>query len=243
MNGVGPLPAWRQHDAPDRQGMTENLYVQGHLAYWDELRRRNPGLSIDSCASGGRRNDLETLRRSVPLWRSDYAYEPSPMQGFSYGMAFWIPFFGTGVNSVDAYVFRSQMTPAVGIGLDLRATPGSYEQFGRLLNQWREVAPYYYGDFYPLTPYTTEDTEWMAWQFHHEAQGGGMVQVFRRPKCPYEQARFRLQGLKPEATYILRSIDTGIVNRFNGRELLNRGLLVSTATAPDSLLYSYTEVR
>lgn len=26
---------------------------------------------IDSCASGGRRNDLETLRRAVPLLRSD----------------------------------------------------------------------------------------------------------------------------------------------------------------------------
>jgi alpha-galactosidase len=33
----------------------------------------NPQLRIDSCASGGRRNDLETMRRAVPLWRSDYA--------------------------------------------------------------------------------------------------------------------------------------------------------------------------
>ena len=50
---------------PDRQGITENLYVQGHLAFWDEFRRRNPYLRIDSCASGGRRNDLETIRRAV----------------------------------------------------------------------------------------------------------------------------------------------------------------------------------
>jgi alpha-galactosidase len=66
MNGGGPLPAWRNHDGPDRQGITENLYVQGHLQLWDELRRRNPGLRIDSCASGGRRNDLETMRRDGP---------------------------------------------------------------------------------------------------------------------------------------------------------------------------------
>ena len=33
MNGSGPLPAWRKHDAADRQGITENLYVQGHLAF------------------------------------------------------------------------------------------------------------------------------------------------------------------------------------------------------------------
>ena len=58
MNGEGPLPAWQRYDGPDRQGITENLYIQGHLSFWDELRRRNPGLHIDSCASGGRRNDL-----------------------------------------------------------------------------------------------------------------------------------------------------------------------------------------
>ena len=46
MNGGGPLPAWRRNNAPDRQGMTENLYVQGHLAFWDTLRRRHPGLRI-----------------------------------------------------------------------------------------------------------------------------------------------------------------------------------------------------
>ena len=74
MNGGGPLPAWRNHDGPDRQGITENLYVQGHLQLWDELRRRNPGLRIDSCASGGRRNDLETMRRAVPLLRSDFQF-------------------------------------------------------------------------------------------------------------------------------------------------------------------------
>jgi len=52
--------------------MTENLYVQGYLAYWDGLLQQHPGMLIDSCASGGRRNDLETLRRAVPLLRSDY---------------------------------------------------------------------------------------------------------------------------------------------------------------------------
>jgi hypothetical protein len=56
----------------DRQGMTDNLHVQGYLAYWDALRRRRPNLVIDSCASGGRRNDLETMRRAVPLHPTDY---------------------------------------------------------------------------------------------------------------------------------------------------------------------------
>jgi alpha-galactosidase len=39
---------------------------------------------INTCASGGRRNDLETLRRSVPLLRSDYILEPVSQQKVVY---------------------------------------------------------------------------------------------------------------------------------------------------------------
>ena len=60
-----PLGFWRGNDPPDRQGITEIRHVEGLLAYWDELRRRHPEMPIDTCASGGRRNDLETLRRAV----------------------------------------------------------------------------------------------------------------------------------------------------------------------------------
>ena len=100
---INPLLYWKENDAPDRQGITENLYVQGYLAYWDELRRRHPGMLIDSCASGGRRNDLETLRRGMPLGnRSDF-FTPSDgdlnyasgNQGQTYGLSSWVPFQGT----------------------------------------------------------------------------------------------------------------------------------------------------
>jgi len=121
MNSAGPLPAWRRNDAEDRQGITENLYVQGHLAFWDELRRRNPGLRIDSCASGGRRNDLETMRRAVPLLRSDFQFPNMKgvvegNQGHTYGLSFWLPFQGTGTYSYDAYSFRSFYLPSFGMG-------------------------------------------------------------------------------------------------------------------------------
>ena len=67
-----PLPCWRAADAPDRQGMTEIRHIEGLYEFWDELLRRQPGLVIDNCASGGRRIDLETISRSIPLWRSDW---------------------------------------------------------------------------------------------------------------------------------------------------------------------------
>ncbi|MGI6692182.1 MAG: hypothetical protein ACOX63_15265 [Christensenellales bacterium] len=37
------LRYWRENEASDRQGINENMYVQGYLRYWDALLERNPG--------------------------------------------------------------------------------------------------------------------------------------------------------------------------------------------------------
>ena len=68
-----PAPAWAAKDAKyeGRTGMSENQYVQGYLALWDALIEKY-GMFIDSCASGGGRNDLETMKRGVPLHYSDH---------------------------------------------------------------------------------------------------------------------------------------------------------------------------
>ena len=74
--------------------MNENLHVQGYLQYWDDLLARNPGLWIDSCASGGRRNDLETMRRSVPLHYTDFGYGDHPVKlSFHHVLFEWLPYF------------------------------------------------------------------------------------------------------------------------------------------------------
>ncbi|MBI3920408.1 MAG: alpha-galactosidase, partial [Armatimonadetes bacterium] len=88
---IAPLEFWRHADAPDRQGLTEIRWVEGLYAFWDELLRRFPHLMIDNCASGGRRIDLETLSRSVPLWRTDYPGDPLGKQCHTYGIAAWVP--------------------------------------------------------------------------------------------------------------------------------------------------------
>ncbi|MEN6338101.1 MAG: alpha-galactosidase, partial [Phycisphaerales bacterium] len=109
---MDPLNNWRSADAADRQGITEIKHVTGYLAYWDELIRRHPGLLIDSCASGGRRNDIETMRRAVPLWRSDYAYEATGHQCMTYGLSLWLPYHGTGtVATRNASYYGSGRTP------------------------------------------------------------------------------------------------------------------------------------
>ena len=39
---MDPLPYWNAADVGGRSGMTQVKHVMGHLAFWDELRRRHP---------------------------------------------------------------------------------------------------------------------------------------------------------------------------------------------------------
>ncbi|HRY47373.1 MAG TPA: alpha-galactosidase, partial [Candidatus Paceibacterota bacterium] len=254
---MDPLDFWRRNDAPDRQGITEIKHVTGYLAFWDELRRRHPNLLIDSCASGGRRNDLETLRRAVPLWRSDYAYETTGHQCMTYGLSFWVPYHGTGTvaarnasyygsgkSPVEPYAFWSNVTPSLGFGVDMRVPDLDYDALRRLVKQWRQVIPCYSGDFYPLTRWTRDNAVWMAWQFHVADSGGGIVQVFRRENSPYESACFRLQGLESNVQYAVYPVDMpGAKQEHSGRELLEDGLRVSIPNRPDAAVLVYERLQ
>lgn len=237
---IDPLDYWRSHDAPDRMGITENRYVAGYLAYWDALRERFPSLLIDSCASGGHRNDLETLRRSVPLLRSDYIFEPTGQQGHTYGLAPWFPYYGTGVRHTDAYGFRSVMCPGMIPCWDLRDRNLPYDELRRLTSQWDALAPNFFGDFYPLTPYSLDAHDWMAWQFDRPDVGEGMVQAFRREGSPYEVARFNLCGLEESATYIVTNQDLPEEPyEVSGGALMKQGLKIALETQPSAALISY----
>jgi alpha-galactosidase len=241
---MDPLKYWRANDAPDRQGITEIRHVTGYLAYWDELRRRHPDMLIDTCASGGRRDDLETLRRAVPLWRSDYAIDDPPaMQDLTYGLAAWVPYFGTDVRSSNPYSFRSAMTIAPTMQTDPRSRTIDYPALDRLGLQWRQIAPYYYGDYYPLTPYSTEEAAWMAWQFNRPESRDGMVQAFRRSESPMESARFKLRGLDPSAEYSVRNIDAPGETIFSGRELEEQGLPVVIKKEASAVVITYEKVK
>ncbi len=238
---MDPLSYWRANDAEDRQGITEIGHVTGYLAYWDELRRRHPDMLIDSCASGGRRNDLETLRRAVPLLRSDYIMEPIGNQGHTYGISFWIPYHGTGSGSraIDPYLLRSVMCSHFTACFDVRRKDLDYEMIRRVLGQWRKFAPCFLGDYYPLTDYSVARDSWIAWQFDRPDLGAGMVQAFRREESPYEVLRVKLRGLDPKARYVVTDLDRRQPVEMTGRQLAEAGLAVAVEQQPGSAVIAY----
>jgi len=245
MNGGGPLPAWRKNDAPDRQGITENLYVQGHLALWDELRRRNPGLRIDSCASGGRRNDLETMRRAVPLLRSDFQFPDMKgvvegNQGHTYGLSSWLPLQGTGCYLADAYALRSFYLPAFGtVGF----TPETAAMHRKAYAECTRIAPLMLADYYPLTPYSLQADQWIAWQFNRPERGDGVVQAFRRSQCAGATMSFRLSGLYPKARYEVTNFDGAGSAIISGKKLMEEGLAVEIKSKPGAAIVSYRAAK
>lgn len=253
---INPLGYWRAADAPDRQGITEIRHVTGLLAYWDELRRRHPDMLIDECASGGRRNDLEMMRRAVPMWRSDKTMEPCGQQSMTYGISMWIPFFGTGTvawgdaayfitgkSPVESYGFWSTACPSLNLLFDVRERGLDYAAIRELVSQWREVMPYYYGDFYPLTKGGREKDDWIAWQFDRPEQGDGVVQVFRRSESIYEAARLRLRGLDPMSTYRITRHDRQAQMECSGRELVESGLQAVLDQRPAAAVFRYQRVH
>jgi len=153
---IEPLEFWRRNDAPDRQGITEIRYIEGVYALWDELRARHPGLIIDLCASGGRRNDLEALMRGIPLWHSDmqcFGPNPGAEQLQNGGLFRWIPFHGTAAFDYEpSYRFRSAMTtgnifvsPAPDIVMQrFRQKEAAYfEANGITLTPWHFAGPFH----------------------------------------------------------------------------------------------------
>lgn len=245
---IDPLPFWRAADEPDRQGMTEIRYVEGHYAMWDELRRRHPGLLIDNCASGGRRIDLETCMRSMPLWQSDTACVPGHVewnQAQTCGLGLYIPFHEACGWSSEAYDFRSA------------AAAGGITQFGFLddgfdldaakaaVAEARENQKYWYGDFYPLTPCSTRADEFVAWQMHRADLGAGLVLAFRRTECNVLGVSVGLGGLDPDATYRVEFIDEArraTVKTMRGRDMATDFPLLIPARRA-SLLVRYRQVR
>lgn len=239
---IAPLQYWRKTDSPDRQGITENKYVVGYLAYWDELLKRHPNMLIDSCASGGRRNDLETMRRAVPLLRSDYIFEPVGNQGHTYGIASWIPLFGTGVRDDDPYRSRSTICPFINSCFEMRPKEADYTAKRAILKDWTTMKPFYLGDYYPLTPYSLDETQWVAWQFDRPDMKAGAVQAFRHSQSVYESVRLKLHGLEPEAEYLIQSVDDSSKSVATGSELMDKGLRVQSQHAPEALIITYKKI-
>ena len=245
---MNPKPYWEAADAPDRQGISEIRYIEGLYAFWDELLARHPHLMIDNCASGGRRIDLETIGRATPFWRTDGPRNPVAHQNHTYGLMAWVPLSAISEDREgDDYEFRSSISSGLcvnwfhsGDGPQKKFYPEFPWAWGkRVLDQYLTFRHLYYGDYYPLTPFTLEETQWLGWQYDRPELGEGMLQLFRRKDSPYESIRVKPRGLDPGAVYTLTNLDVPGTTTVSGRELLEKGLSIVIKNQPGAAIVIY----
>lgn len=222
-SNIDPLPYWNNNDGVGRRGITQAKHVAGHLQFWRDIMTANPGILIDTCASGGRRLDVETLSISVPLLRSDLVRPPQAEQCHTYGLAYWLPTYGTQspANTVtqDGYTMRSAQAPLLCYPVNPDDPTLDWADVDRVTEEWEDVRDHYYGDYYALTGYNSGESGWMAWQFHERDASRGIVQVFRRDTDVTNVASntFLLKGLNSGSTYSVRQY-AGSSNSWNSEE-------------------------
>jgi len=166
----------------------------------------------------------------------------------------------------DTYHFRSGFAP--GLVFALFNVAGTREQVGSfipqdfpfdwmrtMVSQLKRARPYYYGDYYPLAPCSSNSDcipataersagfEWAAWQFNRAVEGDGMVQAFRRGKNDEPARDLRLRGIDPAAIYEVTDVDAKAPVKISGNDLMQRGLHVEIPQKPGAALIFYRKVR
>lgn len=248
-----PLPFWLHADEPDRHGMTEILYINHLYQFWDALLAQFPRLLIDNCAGGGQRNDIEMLSRSVPLWRSDYQCLwdccPEANQMQNQAAAWWMPYAGIGYGPTlgDTYSFRSAYCNGMTVRTwehadpewEVGASNEPMEWAKKYFAEYNSIRHFFARDYYPLVPFSRENSTWSASQYHDPQTQNGVILAFRRAACPFEEVTVRLGGLYLSRTYRFTDMDTGESFCMNGYELTTRGIHLKIEKPRQSLLLKY----
>ncbi len=251
---MDPLEYWRRADREDRKGISEIKHINGLYRLWDELLLKFPHLKIDNCASGGRRIDIETLRRSMPLWRSDHQcsanYDVEASQCHHLTFNTWMPYSGTGSGrACDEYRIRSSYDSSLGTSYfwsEKEASCNMSEKIAFIKKYGEEyvrLRPYFSEDFYPLTEYSENLDTWCASQFDRPERGDGIVQIFRRENAPYETATFYLRGLKDDTTYAFTDIDGGETSVLTGKEIAQNGWKITVNEKRKAKIYLYKAIE
>ena len=253
---IDPLTFWRFRDTkdPNRAGLTEMRYVEGLYRMWDDLLKTKPGLFIDNCASGGRRIDLETMSRSLPLWRSDNTCDmldlkPATVlsaarknQLMSVGLNRYVPFSTVGQMGATPYLFRSGFNAGIAFAEDVRPKDYPRELLKQGVAEGKRIRKYFLGDFYPLIDAGADPRGWIVMQYHRPRENDGMVMAFRRDQSAYVACEGRLRGIDPTKNYeviIYRTYEPEKPVTLKGSTL--RELRLEIGECPGSVIVEYRD--
>ncbi len=227
-NNCNPIKLWKHLDGlegENRCGITESKFIIGHYKMWDDIIACTLSYGgcgfVDSCASGGGRNDLESMRRGVPLLRSDSDRTSTALR-LSMTTAFnkWIPFCGantkeklselaaTGIS--DTYVWRASYLPSLNVDSQfVHDTEQNFDMLRFGLREWKKISPYLLKEFYTLTPWhnNTDNTDFTAFCYYDAEKEEGVIFAFRQEGCEKDTLRIFLPFVDGKGEYIVTDED------------------------------------
>ncbi len=208
---------FKLYDEENRRGITEIKHIMGMYKIWDYLLEKFPGLMIDNCSSGGRRIDIETLKHSIPFFRSDYqcAFNENPevLQTHNSNISYYLPYNGcTSKTKSDTYAIRSSYSSSWGGAFyNTIFQSMNEEDFAwakKITDEYRHIRKYMSMDFYNHGSVCFDDTAWAIWQYHDADTESGIVMAFRRCNSPFETVKIKLKGLSEGKSYVFTNLDS-----------------------------------
>lgn len=228
---MNPAVFFEDNDEGDRIGISEIKHITGMYALWDKLLENYPYLMIDNCASGGRRADIETLRRANLFFRSDYQClfneNPLVLQCHNAGSQNYLSYCGcTSKTKSDDYTVRSTFASSWGTAcynsIYQTMNEEDFAWLKKCVDDYRKIRHYFSCDFYNHGSSEFDESAWAIWQFHDDETKSGIVMAFRRPNSPFDNVTLTLNGCKNDAKYSYEDFDSGEV--FSGDNILKISL-------------------
>ncbi len=189
---------------------TEALY-----ALLDEIRRRHPGVEIESCAGGGGRIDLEILERTDRVWTSD-CNDPLERQQIQRWTGLLLPpeLLGAHVGAAHAHTTHRTHTVAFAagtalfghFGMELDLTTMSPEELASLA-KWVALAKEVRPLVHTGRTVRGDHPDPAVWVHGVVAQDGGealYAVVVLQTTLTQPPGLVRLPGLDPDRTYRVR---------------------------------------
>lgn len=208
---------FRQNDGENRRGVTEIKHITGMYRLWDEILDAFPHLLIDNCSSGGRRIDIETLKRSIPFFRSDYQCNfnenSEVLQAHNANISKYLPYNGcTSKTKRDTYAIRSSYSSSWG-GAFYNAifqtmTEEDFAWTKKITDEYVSIRRYLSRDFYNHASDSFDATSWSVFQYHDPDSDSGIVMAFHRSNSPFESLKIKLRGISENSTYTVKNLDT-----------------------------------
>ncbi|MBR5538838.1 MAG: alpha-galactosidase [Clostridia bacterium] len=202
-----PEPYWIKYETQERIGALENAHVQGHMRLWDTLSKRNPELLFDVCASGGRRNEMDLLRRGVPFHYTDVGYGSHTIKQKQYRfLNEWTMYYRSHISDwrdacnryiphnqrkADVFTYVCSLAPAVQLGSPCNEDDKKLNNSFKAI--WKKVSPIMLdGNFYPLTECKNRTSDFYAEQFEIPEEGIGFFRVISNVDNESQEKTFNI---------------------------------------------------